>query len=83
MVGRSRDITGPYLDKEDTPMIHGGGSLIAKGNQAWAAVGHEAAYTFDGTDFLICHGYDNADQGKPKLIIRKITWEDGWPKISL
>lgn len=83
MVGRSRKIEGPYLDKENVPMIHGGGSLVARGNEAWAAVGHEAAYTFDGTDYLIFHGYDNADEGRPKLIIRKITWEDGWPKISL
>ncbi|MFZ0430971.1 MAG: arabinan endo-1,5-alpha-L-arabinosidase [Acidobacteriota bacterium] len=83
VVGRSKTITGPYLDKDNVPMIHGGGSLVAKGNADWAAVGHEAAYTIDGTDFLIFHGYDNADEGRPKLIIRKIIWEDDWPKITL
>lgn len=83
VVGRSKTIAGPYLDKDNVPMIHGGGSLVAKGNEDWAAVGHEAAYTFDGTDYLICHGYDNADEGRPKLIIREITWIDGWPEIAL
>lgn len=82
-VGRSKDITGPYLDKSGEKMIHGGGTLIAKGNEDWAAVGHQAAYTFEGTDYLIFHGYDKSDEGKAKLIIREIEWEDDWPSITL
>lgn len=83
MVGRSKSITGPYRDKQGKKLVHGGGSLIAKGNEDWAAVGHQAAYTFNGTDYLIFHGYDKSDEGKAKLIIRKIHWKNGWPKISL
>ena len=65
-------------------MIHGGGSLIAQGNEDWAAVGHCAAYTFDGTDYLVFHAYDIHDDGKPKLVIREMQWDqDGWPVISL
>lgn len=82
-VGRSEDIAGPYFDKSGKKMIHGGGTLIAKENEDWAAVGHQAAYTFGGTDYLIFHGYDKSDEGKAKLIIRKIQWQDGWPSISL
>ncbi len=82
-VGRSKSITGPYLDKGGEELIHGGGTIIAKENEDWAAVGHQAAYTFDGTDYLIFHGYDKSDDGDAKLIIREITWEDGWPEISL
>lgn len=83
VVGRSKEITGPYLDKTNKKMIYGGGSLVAKGNKEWAAVGHQAAYTFDGTDYLVFHGYDNSDEGDSKLIIKKITWNDGWPSVSL
>lgn len=83
VVGRSKNITGPYLDKADQKMIHGGGTLVAKGKGKWAAVGHNAAYTFDNTDYLLFHGYDKTDEGNSKLIIREITWEDGWPTISL
>lgn len=83
VVGRSKDITGPYLDKADQKLIHGGGTLVAKGKGKWAAVGHNAAYTFDDTDYLLFHGYDKTDEGNSKLIIRKISWEDGWPTISL
>jgi len=83
MVGRSKKITGPYYDKAHQKMIYGGGTLVAKGNDRWAAVGHEGAYTFKGTDYLIFHGYDKTDNGKSKLIIKKIKWVDDWPTISL
>ncbi len=82
-VGRSKDITGPYLDKSGEKMIHGGGTLIAKENEDWAAVGHQAAYTFGDTDYLVFHGYDKSDEGKAKLIIEEIAWNNGWPSISL
>ncbi|MEL7835071.1 arabinan endo-1,5-alpha-L-arabinosidase [Fodinibius sp. Rm-B-1B1-1] len=82
-VGRSKNITGPYLDKSGEKLIHGGGTLIAKEDENWAAVGHQAAYTFNGTDYLIFHGYDKSDEGKAKLIIRQINWDNNWPEISL
>jgi len=84
LVGRSKEITGPYVDREGKKMIHGGGTLIAQGNDQWAAVGHQAAYTLDGKDYLIFHGYDRSDKGKPKLIIRELKWDDAfWPAVSL
>ncbi len=83
VVGRSQNITGPYIDKAGKKMLHGGGTLVAKGNDRWAAVGHQAAYTFDDTDYLIFHGYDNTDDGESKLIIKEIRWHNGWPSISI
>lgn len=84
LVGRAKDIRGPYLDKQGVKMIHGGGTLIAQGNEAWAAVGHQAAYTIDGKDYLVFHGYDKSDNGKPKLIIEEIQWDNEmWPTIDL
>jgi len=81
VVGRSKQITGPYRDHAEKKMLHGGGTLVAKGNGKWAAVGHQAVYTFNGTDYLIFHGYDNTDEGQSKLIIKKIQWTNGWPTI--
>lgn len=84
MVGRSKDITGPYLDRSNKKLIHSGGTLVAKGNNEWAAVGHPAAYTFNETDYLVFHGYDISEDGRPKLWISPITWdEQGWPVVSL
>jgi arabinan endo-1,5-alpha-L-arabinosidase len=84
VVGRSDKITGPYLDKAAQPMQHGGGSLVVGGNEAWPGVGHNSAYTLDGQDYLVFHGYDAADNGRPKLWIQEIEWDaDGWPSVSL
>ncbi|WP_167612201.1 arabinan endo-1,5-alpha-L-arabinosidase [Maribellus sediminis] len=80
IVGRSETIPGPYLDKNGNSMATGGGTIVLKGNEDWYGVGHNAACTFDGTDYLIFHGYDAHDNGKSKLIIKKMDWDkDGWP----
>ncbi|WP_142452927.1 arabinan endo-1,5-alpha-L-arabinosidase [Gracilimonas mengyeensis] len=84
IVGRAKDITGPYLDMDGNKLKHGGGTIIAKENELWAAVGHPAAYTFDGTDYLVAHAYAKNDEGRPKLILAEITWdENDWPSVTL
>lgn len=86
VVGRSKNITGPYLDKEGEPLVWGGGSLVVHGidsSDRWAALGHQAAYTFNGTDYLVYHAYDRADDGASKLHVRELEWENGWPIASL
>jgi arabinan endo-1,5-alpha-L-arabinosidase len=64
-------------------MLHGGGTPVLVGNEKWPGVGHNSAYTFDGTDYLVFHAYDASDNGKPKLRIKKIIWDEaGWPVIN-
>lgn len=82
MVGRSENITGPYLDKEGRKMTAGGGSLVLEGDIHWHGVGHNAVYTIGNEDYLIFHGYDAADKGKSKLRQEKLTWENGWPEVA-
>ncbi len=82
IVGRSKSVVGPYLDKNNVSMQKGGGTLLLEGNKDWYGVGHNSVYTFDGTDYLVFHGYEAADNGRSKLRIEKLTWdEDGWPMI--
>ncbi len=84
VVGRSQKATGPYFDKLGVDMKYGGGTQIVKGNSDWPGVGHNSAYTFDGIDYLIFHGYDAKDKGRSKLLIRKIKWDsEGWPIVDL
>ncbi|HOP58858.1 MAG TPA: family 43 glycosylhydrolase [Bacteroidales bacterium] len=84
MVGRSHNVEGPYLDKEGKSLANGGGTLVAQGNEFWAAVGHSAHYDFDGKSYIIMHGYDKLDNGRSKLIIREMKWDtEGWPQIDL
>lgn len=84
VVGRSGDITGPYLDRAGQKMVHGGGTLVIKGNEHYAGIGHNAAYTFGGTDYLVAHGYALSEEGRSRLLILEIEWdEDGWPHVFL
>ncbi len=82
-VGRSKHVAGPYLDCEGKNMLMGGGTLFLEGDKKqWDAAGHCAAYTFDGEDIFICHGYSATQAGTALLIQRPIRWTaDGWPEL--
>lgn len=84
VVGRSKDVKGPYLDREGVPMSLNGGTIVVEGDQNWAGVGHNSAYTFDGKDYLVFHGYSLKYNGMAILVIRDIEWdEQGWPTVKL
>ncbi|MFT3824802.1 MAG: arabinan endo-1,5-alpha-L-arabinosidase [Chitinophagaceae bacterium] len=82
IVGRSKDVKGPYVDKDGVPLAKGGGTIVLQGNEKWHGVGHNAVCTFNNTDYLIFHGYDAADNGKSKLRIEKLQWVDEWPLVN-
>lgn len=82
VVGKSKDVFGPYLDANGKSLFQGGGTLVVEGNKNWAGAGHNSTYTFGGKDYLVFHAYDSNDKGKPKLKIKEIKWENGWPKVE-
>ncbi|WP_346858253.1 arabinan endo-1,5-alpha-L-arabinosidase [uncultured Draconibacterium sp.] len=82
IVGRSHRIQGPFLDKNGKDMATGGGNIVLQGDKNWHGVGHNSAYTFNSKDYLVFHGYDANDEGRPKLLIKNMNWDnDGWPVI--
>ena len=83
VVGRSKRLQGPYIDKAGVRMDNNGGSLLMEGNADWHGVGHNAVYSIDGKDLLVFHGYDAKDKGRSKLRIEELEWDsDGWPKLK-
>ena len=83
IVGRAKKVTGPYVDQSGKPMATGGGTILLQGDANWYGVGHNAVASFKGADYLVFHGYDAHDGGKPKLNIRELNWTpDGWPEIE-
>jgi arabinan endo-1,5-alpha-L-arabinosidase len=84
MVGRSEKIYGPYTDRKGKRLDEGGGTPVIEGNKQWPGVGHNSVYTFNNNDYLVIHAYDASDEGKPKLMIKKIRWDnENWPSVSL
>ena len=83
MVGRAKDMRGPYVDKDGRNLAEGGGTLLLGGNSAWPGLGHNSAYTFDGKDYLVFHAYETADNGLQKLKIAEIKWDETkWPVVD-
>jgi len=82
VVGRSKTVTGPYMDRNNVSMAVGGGTMVMKGDEVYAGVGHCAVYHMDETDILIAHGYSKTENGASKLVIREIEWDsEGWPLV--
>jgi arabinan endo-1,5-alpha-L-arabinosidase len=82
MVGRSRRVTGPYVDAEGTPMLKGGGTQLLTANSRWIGPGGESVLQRPEGDIIVFHAYD-AVTGKPALQISTLTWENGWPHAAL
>jgi arabinan endo-1,5-alpha-L-arabinosidase len=82
MVGRSRSVTGPYLDKNGKSMMVGGGSPLLVGNSRWLGPGGESILMQQDGDIIVFHAYD-AVTGRPSLQISTLTWNDGWPSAAL
>ena len=80
LVGRSKQVTGPYLDRDSRPMRDGGGTLVLASYGAIRGPGSCAIVHFADHDFLVHHQYDADHAGTPTLQIRRISWSaDGWP----
>lgn len=82
VVGRSKNLQGPYYDKEGKSLFQGGGSLVIEGNKNWFGAGHNSVYTFDGKDYMFLHAYDAHRNGLPVLIVKEVKWIDNWPVVS-
>jgi len=84
-VGRSKNVSGPYLDRNGKDMLQGGGTIVIEGDKKdFEAAGHCAAYNFNGDDIFICHGYSTKHNGAAILILRRIEWTaDGWPSVYI
>ncbi len=82
MVGRSKKVTGPYVDAEGKAMLSGGGTQLLTGNARWLGPGGESVLQKADGDVMVFHAYD-AQTGKPALQVSTITWDGGWPHVAL
>ena len=81
-VGRSKKITGPYLDKNGTDMMKRGGSLFLDSTGPFIGPGHAGIISAKGKDWFSCHFYDGTRRGISTLAILPLQWDtNGWPEI--
>lgn len=88
MVGRSKKVTGPYVDANGTPMLDGGATPVLLGNSRWSGPGGESIRMGndhglgDDHDIIVFHAYD-AKTGDAYLQLSTIDWSGGWPHVAL
>ncbi len=83
VVGRSRSISGPYLDRNGKDMSEGGGEPVAGPSPSYYGIGHCSAYKFDGQWYFMAHGYSTADGGMSRLVLRPMHFDaEGWPVVE-
>ncbi len=81
-VGRSRSLTGPYLDAEGNDMATGGGSIFMATEGDRIGPGHAAFIDLEGTTRMFYHFYDRRRNGFATLGDLSLKWSaDGWPEM--
>lgn len=93
-VGRSRTVTGPYLDKSGRDMMEGGGTLFlaavpdngtGRPPDDETGPGHVGILR-EGNDFWLSTHYEWARDrnGATTVNVQKLAWDgDGWPRAVL
>ena len=85
-IGRSKSVTGPYLDKAGMDMLHSGGSLfLPTTNGPLIGPGHAGILKAQGKDwFTSDFEGDLRMEGKATLAIMPLRWNaDGWPEATV
>jgi arabinan endo-1,5-alpha-L-arabinosidase len=82
-VGRSRSVTGPYVDQAGVPLTQGGGTVILAGDGNQIGTGAADVHQEFGLVYVVHHYYDGDANGVIRMQIRSLEWEDGWPHFDL
>lgn len=81
-VGRSKKVTGPYLDQNGKDMVESNGKQLLDGEDVFIGPGHAAIFHIDDTDYLSHHYYDRQLRGKSRMRVLPVKWtEDAWPEV--
>ena len=82
-MGRSTNITGPYLDDNGVNMVSGGGTLFLKTTGKFIGPGQMGILEGNGVEYFGYHYYDGNNNGAPTYDVEPLSWTtDGWPSFT-
>lgn len=92
IVARSKSIYGPYVEEnglaimdcnEGTWYQDGRHKIFLGNGNRFVAPGHNGeVFTDDeGKDWIAYHAWDLTDVSQRKLLIDRVVWENGWPRV--
>lgn len=79
--GRSRSVTGPYIDNVGREMLKGGGKMVIAAHDKVVGPGHFGRTVVEeGVEKMSCHFEADFNQGGYSVLgIRPLLWKNGWP----
>jgi arabinan endo-1,5-alpha-L-arabinosidase len=83
-MGRSKKVTGPFIDNMGIDMLQGGGKLFAGSSGRHIGPGHFGLLDLgEGVQKFSLHYESDLDRsGISVLDIRPLLWRDGWPEAG-
>lgn len=86
VVGRSKSLFGPYVDKQGRKMLDNHHEVLLSGDDQVKGSGHDSQILTDdkGQDWIFYHGFDvNEENAGRKMYLDQVNWDkDGWPTIG-
>lgn len=88
IVGRAKQVTGPYVDADGKPLMKSGGQIVLHAQldktKRWKGPGHVSILRDGAKDYIVYHAYDARNKGVPTLRVSELGWSiDGWPVAKL
>lgn len=80
VVGRSKNLYGPYVDKDGQDMMSVHHAMVLEGNRTFTSPGHCSRLITDdnGQDWILYHAYMD-EYNYRVLMLDRIDWVGGWP----
>ncbi len=84
VVGRSKNLFGPYTDKSGNPMLDNHHEILIKKNERFVGTGHNSEIVSDaeGNDWIFYHAVDTHNPRGRVLLIDQVLWKNGWPEVT-
>lgn len=86
VVGRSKDLLGPYVNKQGEKMLENKHEIILHGNDRFVGTGHNSVLMEDDKrdTWMLYHAYEleHLDTQR-QVLLDHVCWDDeGWPYIE-
>ncbi|MBD1420886.1 family 43 glycosylhydrolase [Sphingobacterium chuzhouense] len=85
VVGRSTNLSGPYVNKSGTNMMSNGYTLLVSKNASFVGNGHCSQIVQDkeGNDWIFYHGFRTDNPTGRVLLLDQLHWDEyDWPYIG-
>jgi len=84
VVGRSKDLFGPYLDKQGRSMMDNHHEVVIGKNEHFVGTGHNSEIVQDskGQDWILYHAVSVMNPKGRVLMLDQVRWENDWPYID-